>query len=407
MSGSGISTAKIAVNNILHRRFRSACIALLISVTALLITGGTLLGFSLQNGIDSINARLGAEAMIVPRSAGDSVEGALLGGVPSTFYLTAGAVKGILEIDGIERATSQLFISTFDSPHCAALVQIIGYEPETDFVVKPWLKGSKVAEPGYGEVVAGGNLQVATGDRIQFFAVELDIVGTLDKTGMGFDNSAFVNMETAKMLLREYERYAGALPLPEGTDTDGVVSALLLDFKNGADIAAFQRSVNQDFRDENVRFVSSQTLLQNTAKNLGLVDGILTVLLAAIWIFAVFVLAIIFTFALNERRREFGILRTIGATRRKLISIILCEASLLCGAGAFAGVSAVCLIVFPYSALIERTLQTAYLPPDSGTVAWLLAACFALGAVTGPLASLFSMAHIGKNDALANLREGS
>ncbi|MDR1065007.1 MAG: ABC transporter permease, partial [Oscillospiraceae bacterium] len=160
-----------------------------------------MLGFSLQNGVDSINARLGADAMIVPQSAGDSFEGALLGGAPSTFYLTAATVKRILEIDGIERATSQLFISTFDSAHCAALVQIIGYEPETDFVVKPWLKGSKIAEPGYGEVVVGGNLQVAVGDRIQFFAVELDVVGALDKTGMGFDNSVFVNMETAKMLL--------------------------------------------------------------------------------------------------------------------------------------------------------------------------------------------------------------
>ncbi|MDR2650209.1 MAG: ABC transporter permease [Clostridiales bacterium] len=406
MSGNRISTAKIAVNNILHRRFRSACIALLITITTSLITGGTLLGFSLQNGVGSIHARLGADAMIVPQSAGDSFEGALLGGVPSTFYLTAGTANRILQMDGIERASPQLFISTFDSAHCAALVQIIGYEPETDFVVKPWLKGSKAAEPEDGEVVVGSNLQVAVGDRIQLFAVELDIVGALDKTGMGFDNSAFVNMETAKMLLNEYERFAGALPLPEGTDADGVVSALLLDFESGADITAFQRRVNQGFRDEGVRFVSSQALLQNTAKNLGLIGGILTVLLTAIWIFAVFVLSIIFTLALNERQREFGILRAIGATRRKLISIVLCEVSLLCGAGALAGVSAVCLIVFPYSTLIERVLQTAYLPPDSGAVAGLLIACLALGAAIGPLASLFSMARIGKNEALANLREG-
>ncbi|MDR1021531.1 MAG: hypothetical protein LBL73_12280 [Synergistaceae bacterium] len=85
MSDGRISTAKIALNNIRHRRFRSACIVSLIAVTTFLITGGTLLGFSLRNGVEGIDSRLGADAMIVPMSAGDSFEGALLSGSPSIF----------------------------------------------------------------------------------------------------------------------------------------------------------------------------------------------------------------------------------------------------------------------------------------------------------------------------------
>jgi putative ABC transport system permease protein len=401
-----MSTAAIAVNNILHRSFRSVCIVLIIALTTLLITGGTLLGFSLKKGIDSTEARLGADAMIVPQSAADSFEGALLSGSPSTFYLTVEAANRIMRTEGIERATRQLFISTFDSEHCAALVQIIGYEPETDFVVLPWLKGSGVKEPAYGEVVIGDNIQLKTGEKMPLFAVELEVAGVLDKTGMGFDNSAFVNMDTAKMLLTEYEKFAGALPLPEGVNEDGVVSAILLDIKSGVDPLAFQRSINYGFRNDGVRCVSSQALLASASKNLGLATGILTVLLAAVWVFAVFVLAIIFTLALNERRREFGILRAIGATRRKLTAILLAESALLCVAGATVGVGAVCLIVFPYKALIARVLQTAYLPPQSGAVAGIFAVCFVLGAVIGPLASLFSATRIGKSEAFVNIREG-
>ncbi len=337
---------------------------------------------------------------------GGSFEGALLSGSPSTFYLTADVANRIVRLDGIERATAQLFISTFDSEHCAGLVQIIGYDPASDFVVTPWLKSSKITEPGYGEVVIGGNVQLQPGDEMPLFSVKLNVAGVLDKTGMGFDNAVFVNLETAQMLLGEYEKFAAALPLPEDAGTEDVVSAILIDFKSGTDTQAFQQNLNQEFRTDGVRYVSSQALLAGISKNLNLVIGILLVLLGALWVFAVFVLAIIFTLALNERQREFGILRAIGATRRKLASIVLLEAALLCAAGAICGVGMVCLIVFPYNELIKRVLQTAYLPPQSFSVVIILLLCFLSGTITGPLASLFSAVRIGKNEALENIQEG-
>jgi putative ABC transport system permease protein len=285
-------------------------------------------------------------------------------------------------------------------------VQIIGYDPKTDFVIAPWLAGASVAEPKYGEVVIGGNLfNLEIGDPLQFFSIELDVVGKLERTGMGFDNSVFVNMETAQTLLAEYKKFGSSAALPEGAGADDVVSVILLDLKEDIDVFEFQYGVNQNFRAEGVRYVESRTLIQNTSKNLGLVAGILAVLLAAVWVFAVFALAIVFMLAINERRREFGILQAIGATRRKLTAIMLTEAALLCGAGALIGVSAVCLIALPFNLLIERLLQTAYLPPQSGAVLALLAACFALGAIVGPLAALLSAARIGKNDVFSNMRE--
>jgi putative ABC transport system permease protein len=402
-----ISTLKIALNNIVHRRFRSICVVSLVAVTTLLITGGSLLGYSLKNGLDSVNARLGADAMIVPFSAGKAAESALLSGAPATFYFTADAARRIAQTEGIERATTQLFISTFDSSHCAALVQIIGYDPATDFIITPWLSGSNITEPREGEVVIGAGLtELNAGDDFQVFALRLKVVGTLDKTGMGFDNSVFVNLETAQMLLDEYEKFTGAVRLPEGASATEVVSALLLDLKPGIDLTAFQSGVNTNFRDADIRVILSQELLTNTSKNLGLAAGILTVLLAAFWLFAVFVLAIIFTLALNERQREFGLLRVIGATKRKLALIVITESALLCVTGALVGVGAVCIIVFSYGALISRILQTTYLPPTGGVFAAILVVCFALGAVIGPLASLFSAARIGKLDAFENLREG-
>jgi putative ABC transport system permease protein len=383
------------------------CIVLLTAATTLLITGGTWLGLSLRNGAESTRARLGADAIAIPQSSGDSLEGALLMGSPSTFYLSADTAERIALLDGVERATPQLFISSFDSDHCAALVQIIGYDPATDFVVTPWLVSSDVAQPQYGEVVIGGNLyNLKLGGKMPLFSVELNVVGVLDKTGMGFDNSVFVDMETARMLLAEYEKYQGAQPLPEGLGTQGVVSAVLLDIDDGFDSLAFQRSVNLGFRDEGVRLVASQSIVNDASKNLGLIAGILGLLISSLWILALFVLAVIFTLALDGRRREFGILRAVGATRGRLSAIIITESALLCGAGATIAIGAVCLVVFPYGELIERAMQAAYLPPASGAAAGLFAACLLLGASVGPLASLLSAVRIGRDEAFANIMEG-
>jgi putative ABC transport system permease protein len=104
MYGGRLSAIKIALNKIWHRRFRSACIALSVTVATLLITVGTLLGCGLRSGVESVNARLGADAMVAPQSAENNFEAALPGGYPSTFYLARDTAKRILQIDGILRA---------------------------------------------------------------------------------------------------------------------------------------------------------------------------------------------------------------------------------------------------------------------------------------------------------------
>jgi putative ABC transport system permease protein len=398
--------AKLALAGIRHRRFRSACIVALVAFATFLITAGTVLGLGLRGGVESVKARLGADGMIVPRSADDTVEGALLQGSPSTFYMPAGATARLLQIEGVTKATPQLFIASFDSAHCSAYVQIIGYDPETDFVIAPWFEDAGVAPPQDGEIVAGANVTLPPGSQMGLYGTILEVVGKLDPTGMGFDNSVFVNMETARALVGEYEKYNGALPLPEGLGADEVVSAVLFETDAGADPTAIKAAINNAYRGEGVRIVTAQALLESTSKNMDLVIGVLTVLLAAIWVFAVFVFAIIFALALNERQREFGILRAIGATRRKLAAIAMAESTLLCGFGAAAGTGAVCLVVFPYRGLIEQALQAAYLPPGSGAFAAALLGCFALGAAIGPASTLFSIARIGKGDAFANLQEG-
>ncbi|MDR1573061.1 MAG: ABC transporter permease [Clostridiales Family XIII bacterium] len=394
-----MSTLIIALNNLMHRRFRLFFLAALVGLIAFVITGGVLLASSLRNGVESTAARLGADAMFLPPGAGRDLEGALLEGKPSTFYLSGESVRGLSGAAGVKRSSPQLFVATFDSSHCSALVQIIGYDPETDFVIAPWLTEEVPGGPGRGEIVIGNAILLETGEEMQLFGTKYRVAGRLEKTGMGFDVSVFANTETIRMIIDEYETYLGAIPMPD----ENAASAVVAEIADGIDHEAFAKNIRKNYR--NVDVILPQAIIGNLAKNLDLTIGVLTVLPIVLWIVLAFVLAIVFTIALNERRREFGVLRALGATRKKLVGILLAESALLSAFGAGGGILLFCITVLPFGALIENRLGAEYLPPSALDAALLLGLCFLLCAAGGPIAAVLSAVRIGRAETSLVMRE--
>jgi putative ABC transport system permease protein len=394
-----VPTLIIARNNLLHRRFRLICLAALLALTTFVIAGGVLLGASLRNGVESAAARLGADAMFLPSGAGRELEGALLQGKPSTFYLPGESVRLLSGAAGVEKASPQLFVATFDSSHCSSLVQIIGYDPETDFVVAPWLAENSQSVPKRGEIVIGSAILLEAGEEMQLFGTKYRVAGRLEKTGMGFDVSVFANMETICGIINEYERYLGAIPMPDA----GAVSAIVVELADGIDPEAFAKEIRKKHRGVDV--VLPQAMIGNLAQNLDLVIGVLTLFPAVLWLVSAFVLAIIFLIALHERKREFGVLRALGATRGKLAGILLTESALIGALGAGGGLLLFCAMALPFSALVESRLGPVCLLPSAGEAALLLGVCFLLCAVCGPIAAAASAVRIGRAEASLIMRE--
>jgi putative ABC transport system permease protein len=69
----------------------------------------------------------------------------------------------------------------------------------------------------------------------------------------------------------------------------------------------------------------------------------------------------VFSGSIHERKKEFALLRILGATRKKLVAIVLGESSLAGLAGGAAGVILASLAVFPFSTLINERLELPYL----------------------------------------------
>ncbi|MDR1471237.1 MAG: FtsX-like permease family protein, partial [Synergistaceae bacterium] len=352
-------------------------------------------------GINGVSDRLGADAFIVPRGYGKKAEGALLRGEPSAFYLSSSALAKIAKMEGFRRTSPQLFIASLDSSHCSFPVQLIGYDPVTDFVIAPWIASAAKGGLEFGDVVVGNLIDAEEGDKLMFFSSAYRVAARLDKTGTGFDTSVFLNMETARAALREYLYYTGG----DVPDAEHAVSVVTADIEDGVDPAALAREIHDVYRGDGIDIIRTQEIIGGISRNLRALLAFVISLVVIFWLLAAAVLAILFSAMLNERKNELGIYRILGAPRFRVAAIILVEASIISLLGALAGAAVFCLLVLPFRTLIDLSMALPYVQPSARTAALIVAAGVGISFLSGPLASLRSA--LGARSASVDAVEGA
>ncbi len=377
--------------NLRQRPYRSICLTAIVALLSFLLIVSGILAYGLANGMKSVSDRLGADVLIVPKGYDKKTEGALLRGEPSAFYISAEDSYKILKGSDFEKVSPQLFITSMDSDHCAFPVQLIGYDPETDFVIAPWIATATPKALELREIVAGANIQAEVGDELLFFNTKYRVVAKLHNTGMGFDTSVFFNMETAREALDEYLYYSGT----EIPDKARAVSVLTADIKGGY-TTEFQRSINDKYRNSGVEFVYTKNLIGTVSRNISTLLTYSVVILAILWLIAIGVLSIVFSVMLNERKREFAVYRALGSSRRWLTRMLLTETALVSLAGALLGAVSFLMLGYSFKGLFQREMDLPYVLPGSAMLLLLLLGGFLLSFVTGLLTSLASSVRIGK-----------
>jgi putative ABC transport system permease protein len=363
-----------------------------VAFIAFLLSGGSLLVFSILNGIRSAANRLGADALVVPVGYKQETEGALLKGEPSAFYFDGELVGRMADLQGVSDVSPQLFIATMDSAHCSFPVQLIGFDPESDFVIAPWLKDQISEKLQDDELVIGNNIEAKTGDVLRFFTVDYKVAARLEKTGMGFDTSIFINMATAKAILKQYAKY-GHISVP---NAENPVSVITVNLAKGYEPSDFARMIRMAFRTDGLDVILTKSIIGNISSSLNALLTIILTLALVFWILSIGILAILFAVTLNERKREFGVYRALGSSRKKLVYIVLSESSVISLGGAASGIALLCVIAFPFKALLAKSIDMPFLWPSGGTLAIILGASLIVSFLSGSFASLYSAVNIGK-----------
>ena len=397
-----ITIANLAWRNIQRRPFRSCCLIIIIMLFSATLFGGSVLMKNLSLGISGMASRLGADILVVPYGYEKNLEVALLRGEPSSFYLKADLIDKIKDIKEIEAASPQLFIASLSAACCTSKVQLIGFDQQSDFVIKPWLQTQLNQPLADDQVVVGSKITSNVGEEIMFFNHPFKIAAKMDSTGMGFDTSVFMTIPTAQSLMKEANLIEG--------DIDhfaNYVSSIFIKVDPDYQPKDVVNQIMPKYAiDYNIDFVMTKGILSNISKWLNGFSTIVYSLSAIFWVLAIIVIFVIFSSSLNERKREISLLRILGASRGDLVKMLLRESLIISALGGIAGIVIAGVLIYAFSLLICQSigLPCMNISITDGLIYALMV--FMLTLIIGPLSSIYSALSLTKFDAYQTLREG-
>ncbi len=394
----------LSVKNLIRRPGRTAALALLTAFLALAVFGGSVVVLSLRSGLASLEARLGADIILVPSEAQSriSLQNMFLQGTAGAFYMDASVTEKALEVEGVEKAAPQTFLASLKADCCSIKIQVIGIDPERDFTVQPWISRSLTRELGDMDVAVGCRVEADVGEIIRIYDQRCRVVARLEPTGTGLDTAVYCSMDTMNTLLRAAEEKGVTHRLASG---DRVISAVYVKIRDGYDIDTVNSRLNGHIR--KVTAVRTRSMITGVSDSLAGISRTVTVLIAAVWALAFVILLLAYVLIIRERAGEFAVLRLIGASRGMLGRLVLLESS-MCGLlGGLTGTGLAALLLFPFAQLIESSLKLPYLMPGAGKVLLLAAGTLLLSMTVAAFSSMAAAYRLSRVDPGTALREGN
>ncbi|MDR1318343.1 MAG: ABC transporter permease [Treponema sp.] len=405
MKRRNLNTGVLSLENLKARPVRTACLVVVVAILAFTLFGGSILALNLRQGLTVMTKRFGADLMVVPAGSSEKAQSLLLRGGTSYFYFDNAIVDKIAGTEGIACASPQFFLTSLSESCCDAMVQLIAYDPATDFVVQPWMAEKYRSAVEDGQVVVGSRITIRTDNTIKLLGHNYSVAARLSGSASGLDTSIFMTLNTMRLLIGR-ARAAGYdfLAAQEKEMQRGAVSVILAKSDPAASPAQLARTIDRE--NAGVDVVVSQSVFSRISASLGGLVEYIHLFSIVLWVLAVIVSAAVFSLSIHERKKEFALLRILGATRKKLIALVLGESSLAGLAGGVAGIVLASLAVFPFSTLISERLELPYLDAPFFKIIPLAAGSLFLSVLVGPLASLYSALRISRAETYFTMREG-
>jgi putative ABC transport system permease protein len=374
-------------------------LTLFLSFSAL---AGSLLVYGLQGGLNSLESKLGADIMVVPYEATtkSTFSDMILQGNPGYFYMSDSITDKLDGYDGVGQLSTQFYLASTSSGCCDYKVQIIGYDPDTDFTITPWLLDNYSGEVNDLEIVVGNQLNAFPGDTLKFFDVTCKVVAKLAETGSYLDTAVYANMNTIRAMIQGAKD--NGMHTFDSVDPDNLVSSILINVADGYSVEEVLNDIN--IHNKKAEAVRTQNMLSDVSTGLLNISGIISVLLAAVWILSLAVLFIAFSMIGNERKKEFAILRGLGASRQTLSRIMLREAFYVSLLGSLTGAVVASAVMILFGNLIRSSLDLPFLLPEAAVFIGLFVGSVAASILAGTLSSFMCVSKVSHVDTAIVLR---
>ena len=342
---------RLAAQNVGRRRLRAIFLGVAVMLGVGIAFASFVAGWALRDGMTTSFSRMGADLVVVPRATLVNITASLLTVQPTDETLAADLAQRIAAIPGVAQVAPQRIVPALVEGGAANL---IAFDPARDFSVLTWLAER---QPGPVEgLIAGGGLAARLGATVSVCGMPMRIYGRLAKTGVGpFDESYFLSFDALAALVsfcRTSDARAAGRPPPstkaEDAQAGGMshadmcspdlpldrVSAFLLQLSPGAKPEDIKFGLAQL---ADVKIVEGNTVLTSSRQALSkLLIGIAA--FTAFQLVALLILvSLLFSAIVQERYREVGLLRAMGANPNQVMTIILTEAAIITSLGGLAG----------------------------------------------------------------------
>jgi putative ABC transport system permease protein len=323
-------------------------------------------------------------------------------GVPTQLWMPVESVEKLAAVPGVEAVSPQLYLGTLaGASNCSVSdVFLIAFDPRTDFTVRPWLERELPAGLGLGEAIGGDCISATQGeDGILVYGDLLTLKGNLKPTGTGLDQGLFFTLDTAYDMARVSQTRAEE-PLVIPPDQ---VSAVLLKTKPGSDNEQIAVEIYRKI--PGVYPIESASLFQSSRTQVNSLLNTVVIMTALIWPLAIVLIGMVNLIAANQRRREIGVLRALGATSRFVAESLLVEASLLALCGASVGVLLTVVAIYLSRKLIIQSLGVPFLLPSPGSLALQIGIGLLLAMISVFLAALLPAVKASRQEPAIAMRE--
>ena len=329
MSAKGLdSILHIAWKTVSRKIFRNIVLAVAVALLVSLLVFALLFNRAVHDDIEAASKKLGAELVLVPVEAVQKAEEFILESKKKDFYMEREVYEKILKFPEVKEATFQIYLETLESGCCSIVEgQVVAFDPQTDFVIGPWF--SEPPPPlGDSEVYIGSYVYEYLGliKTMALFNKEVKVVGDLKETGTGLDHGIFMRVEDLNKISSDIT----------GKYRPGLISIIFIKLKEGTSLDLFTDKIQDNF--PNIGMMTRGSIgadVRTTLRDITRVFSITILISSAL---AILLAWSTFTALANERRREVGILRAIGAHKSHIMKMFLSEAAIISLIGGILGI---------------------------------------------------------------------
>ena len=343
--------------------------------------------------------RLGADLIVIPYDVTERAqEEVLIGRLATKDSMPVDHVRKISAMKAVKRASPQLYLGTIRGSAYSTTgeMSLIAFDPTTDFTILPWLKFKLPKPLGIRDAVGGALInKMDPPEHILANGYELALLGKLEPTGIWLDQAVFVTFETAREMIAR-----GAISAEVSAET---VTGISVDLKPGYDVA--RTATEMLLVIPGIWPVQSIKLMRTlAAQRTGLIQS-LFLALGMIWALTVLLTGFVFSLIVNEQRREIGIFRAVGASRRFIFRLFLTEGTILASVGGLTGIVASTFVLYFLKTWLMAVIEVRiYLLSLPGLAASMIA-CFLMALLLVFPALLYPAIRASRLDPALAMRE--